>query len=312
MSAAGEACKSYGAAALMRVPGRFRITWQDDNTLRIDSDAGMQTRLFRFALDARRSRWSGPGKDTSVGTVGRADRWQSRRRNMRAGYLRKNGVPYSESATLTEYFDVAPHPGGSQLLVVTAVVVDPQYLELPYIVRYQLQEGSGRLGMGSDALLHHMVGRAPDRGRCSSWRCSRQSTVLAQVELAGSWVPRAFEDVSNGGVPGRLHGAAVERRSAHPRIELLRGPARDDRAAVRGMAAVLPGRGPVRSEDLERHGTCERGRRVVDDRGVGRSRAARSSGWTGVRILPRMRSTRAAVSRPAGGKATRWSRAPRT
>jgi hypothetical protein len=130
--AAGEACKSYGAAALMRVPGRFRITWQDDNTLRVDSDAGMQTRLLRFT-----SMPTGRPERTWQGTS--AARWDARSltvvtTNMRAGYLRKNGVPYSENATMTEYFDVAPHPSGSQLLVVTAVVVDPQYLELPYIV----------------------------------------------------------------------------------------------------------------------------------------------------------------------------------
>src|SRR5690349_5596224 len=46
--AAGEQCKSYGAAALMRVPGRFHITWQDDNTLKIEADAGTQTRLLHF------------------------------------------------------------------------------------------------------------------------------------------------------------------------------------------------------------------------------------------------------------------------
>ncbi len=46
--AAGNQCKSYGAAAIMRVPGRLHVTWQDDNTLRLDTDAGMQTRLFRF------------------------------------------------------------------------------------------------------------------------------------------------------------------------------------------------------------------------------------------------------------------------
>jgi len=129
--AAGEACKSYGAAGLMRVPGRFRITWQDDTTLRVDSDAGMQTRLLRFASSP-----AGRPERTWQGTS--AARWDARSltvvtTNMRAGYLRKNGVPYSEHATMTEYFDVAPHPSGGQLLVVTAVVVDPQYLELPYI-----------------------------------------------------------------------------------------------------------------------------------------------------------------------------------
>jgi hypothetical protein len=47
--ASGEACRSYGAAALLQVPGRLHITWQDDNTLRLDTDSGTQTRLFHFA-----------------------------------------------------------------------------------------------------------------------------------------------------------------------------------------------------------------------------------------------------------------------
>ena len=44
---------------------------------------------------------------------------------MRAGYLRRNGVPYSENAELTEYFELSPFPGGGRLLLVTAVVEDP-------------------------------------------------------------------------------------------------------------------------------------------------------------------------------------------
>src|SRR5215475_9369880 len=46
--AAGEQCRPYGAAAIMRRPGRLHITWQDDTTLRIDTDEGTQTRLFHF------------------------------------------------------------------------------------------------------------------------------------------------------------------------------------------------------------------------------------------------------------------------
>src|ERR1700719_500881 len=34
--AAGEQCKAYGAAAIMRVPGRLHITWEDDNTLKVE------------------------------------------------------------------------------------------------------------------------------------------------------------------------------------------------------------------------------------------------------------------------------------
>ena len=46
--AAGLQCKSYGAPAIMRVPGRLRIGWQDDTTLKIETDAGTQTRLLHF------------------------------------------------------------------------------------------------------------------------------------------------------------------------------------------------------------------------------------------------------------------------
>ena len=42
--AAGEQCKAYGAAGLMRLPTRLRVSWQDDTTLRLETDAGTQTR----------------------------------------------------------------------------------------------------------------------------------------------------------------------------------------------------------------------------------------------------------------------------
>ncbi len=46
--ATGNQCKSYGAAGIMNLPERLHITWQDANTLRMDIDAGTQTRLFHF------------------------------------------------------------------------------------------------------------------------------------------------------------------------------------------------------------------------------------------------------------------------
>jgi hypothetical protein len=141
---AGEQCKSYGAGAVMRLPARLHITWQDDSTLKVEVDAGTQTRLFRFgsaggqqtpATQERTwqgdsiAQWEpggrgGPPAGGSLTVV---------TKNMRAGYLRKNGVPYSENATVTEYFDVSPSPGG-QILVVTTVVDDPRYLVQPLIV----------------------------------------------------------------------------------------------------------------------------------------------------------------------------------
>jgi len=139
--AAGEQCKAYGAPAIMRVPGRLHITWQDDNTLRMDIDAGTQTRVFHFASSTTASgepAWQG---DSSA-------RWELVRTkvpphtpgpvhggslkvvttHMRPGYLRKNGVPYSGSTVMTEYFDVFTEPDGGRSLLITTIIEDPQYL----------------------------------------------------------------------------------------------------------------------------------------------------------------------------------------
>src|SRR5215831_9996268 len=56
----GNACKSYGAAAIMRVPGRLHISWQDDTTVKIETDAGQQTRLLHFTgTPAGEPSWQG-------------------------------------------------------------------------------------------------------------------------------------------------------------------------------------------------------------------------------------------------------------
>jgi hypothetical protein len=148
----GNQCKAYGAAAIMRVPGRLNVTWQDDNTLRLDTDAGMQTRAFHFGAPSE-----APGQRTWQGySTAQWERPVPARgapppmggslkvvtTNMRAGYLRKNGVPYSENAVVTEYFDVAALPDGSRILLVTTVVEDSTYLQLPFIVSSQFKKES--------------------------------------------------------------------------------------------------------------------------------------------------------------------------
>lgn len=143
--AAGNQCKSYGAAAIMRVPGRIHITWQDDSTMRLETDAGTQTRLFRFSpsppSDAKPTwqgtsvaRWETPGGRGGNPGARRGGSMTVVTTNLRAGYLRKNGVPYGENATVTEYFDLAPQQDGGQWLIVTTVVDDPRYLTQPFIV----------------------------------------------------------------------------------------------------------------------------------------------------------------------------------
>jgi hypothetical protein len=139
--AAGEQCKSYGAPALLRVPEHLHITWQDDKTLRMDTDAGKQTRLFHFG------NWKAPGSEHTLQGDSVAE-WEIQREggkpvggslkvvttNLKAGYLRKNGVPYSENTNLEEYFDMVHERNGDQLMVVTIVVTDPTYLREPFII----------------------------------------------------------------------------------------------------------------------------------------------------------------------------------
>ena len=136
---AGLQCKSFGAGAIMNVPGRLHITWQDAKTLRLDTDAGRQTRLFRFSPRAGKApaaSWQGessaswqPAQATDGGS-----NLKVVTTNLRAGYLRKNGVPYSERATVTEHFDITTLPGGGPLLLVNTVIEDPVYLNAPYVV----------------------------------------------------------------------------------------------------------------------------------------------------------------------------------
>jgi hypothetical protein len=154
-------CEAYGVGGLMRMPGRLRISWQDDNTLKIESDAGQQTRLLRFAAPGApgpaASAATAPApaartlQGTSVATWQRSaggfdaflergagaapQRWGSLKvvtTNMLPGWLRRNGVPYSENAVVTEYFTRFDHPDAGSWFVVTTVVEDPAYLTAPF------------------------------------------------------------------------------------------------------------------------------------------------------------------------------------
>ena len=147
--AAGEQCKSYGAAAVMRVPGRLHITWDNDTTMKIETEAGTQTRLFHFGSDAAGSdaqklaqssaaSWQGYSiAEWEQAAVGRGEARNGDLKvvttKLKPGYLRKNGVPYSENAIVTEWYDRHTAPNGDVWLVVSTEVKDPQYLSVPFI-----------------------------------------------------------------------------------------------------------------------------------------------------------------------------------
>jgi hypothetical protein len=144
--ASGELCKSYGAPAILRVPGRLHVTWLDDQTLKMDTDAGKQTRTFHFGnwkapVGAPHTiqgdsvaQWEGGGRGATDGTL------KVETTNLKAGFLRKNGVPYSENATLTEYYELITEPDGSPLMVVTIVTTDPAYLRVPFVISSQFKK----------------------------------------------------------------------------------------------------------------------------------------------------------------------------
>lgn len=142
--AAGEQCRGYGAVNITRMPGRLHITWQDDNTLKIETDTGTQTRLLHFPasqIAKAEASWQGDSVANWEFAGGRAPRGGApatggdlsvTTRNMKPGYIQKNGVPYSANAVLTEHFDITHEPDGKTLLIATEMLEDPTYLARRY------------------------------------------------------------------------------------------------------------------------------------------------------------------------------------
>lgn len=145
-------CEAYGAAGLMRMPTRLNIAWETPATLKIDADAGQQTRRLHFdPVRPPRGRptlqghsiaeWERPaagrgGRGGARGEGAGAPQGGSLKvvtTHMRGGWLRRNGVPYSEAAVLTEYFDRFAAPNGDEWLVVTSIVSDPRYLTADFV-----------------------------------------------------------------------------------------------------------------------------------------------------------------------------------
>lgn len=158
--ASGNACKAYGVGGIMRMPTRLNIGWLSDNVLSIATDAGRQTRLLKFGAaqdnigigslqgvsharwELQRSGRGGPVVNGSLAVV---------TTGMAPGYLRRNGVPYSAEATLTEYFERVPGADGTEYLVVISILEDPVYLAQPVITSSNFRrEADGALWAPSE------------------------------------------------------------------------------------------------------------------------------------------------------------------
>jgi hypothetical protein len=153
-----DQCKAYGPPALMRVPGRLNIHWTDDNTLQLDTDSGTQTRTFRFGAAAPSGQapslqgysvasWEFLGaRGRGAGVPKGTGQLRVRTTQMSGGYLRRNGVPYSENASLDEYFDTFTEPNGDTWLLVTSIVTDPRNLTAPYASTVPFKKIADRSG----------------------------------------------------------------------------------------------------------------------------------------------------------------------
>jgi hypothetical protein len=155
--AAGEACRGYGAGGIMRLPGRLHITWQDPNTLKVEIDTGTQTRWFHFgeaqAPASEPPSWQGYSVAEWEFPAGRGVPGQPRQgqlkvvtKKMKPGYLRKNGVPYSANAVLTEYFALLTDDDGARYLAVTSMLEDPTYLLQPWVRTSQFRKQADAKG----------------------------------------------------------------------------------------------------------------------------------------------------------------------
>jgi len=138
-------CQAYGMAGLMRMPTRVRISWQDPETLKIETDAGTQTRLLHFGNNMRAptnrslqgftmAEWERPAAGRrGGGPPPPGGSLKATTTMMTAGWLRKNGVPYSQDAEVTEYFDRFTAPNGDEWFSVTTIVHDPKYLNQDFV-----------------------------------------------------------------------------------------------------------------------------------------------------------------------------------
>jgi hypothetical protein len=157
--AAGEQCKGYGPVGVMRMPTRLHITWQDPNSLKLETDTGTQTRLFHFGATAPPAgprTWQGysaavwqlpsggRGREEQSVTT-KAGGLKATTTQMRPGYIHKNGVPYSENAVLTEYFTVLEDKGLT-ILIDTLMLEDPKYLTQSFVRSAQFKKQSDSTG----------------------------------------------------------------------------------------------------------------------------------------------------------------------
>ncbi len=66
--------------------------------------------------------------------------------NLRPGYLRKNGVPYSARTTVREFYDLSTERNSDVWFTVTTIVEDPEYLNEPFVTSTNFKKQADATG----------------------------------------------------------------------------------------------------------------------------------------------------------------------
>jgi hypothetical protein len=151
--AEGNLCRAFGAAGLIRQPTRIRVDWEDDATLKLEFDAGQQERLLHFGTAEPPAEHSLQGFSTASwykqrvtrgvlgGGAGTKGALHVSTTHLAPGYLRPNGVPYSEQTVMKEFIHTFTLPGtAGSWLIVTSIIEDPVYLTQELVLSTQFRK----------------------------------------------------------------------------------------------------------------------------------------------------------------------------
>ena len=319
--AAGEQCRAYGVAGLMRLPTRVRISWIDDQSLKIESDAGTQTRTIVFGPPrAQGGDWQGVSVG-QLGSLGGSDRRRilsRRRRTRRLAQGRDDeneaGLPAQERRSLQRRHR---RHGVLRSLRRARAATRCSSCRPRSSTRRTSRSRTGRAAISrsratlQDGIQHHAP-HADRRGRSSVVAaCAvllsrrRRRAGLATRRLRDSTSPatgrRRSTKTRSNGARARSSATTAASRSTKPR-----GCSRCRTTPRASRCVIISATATSRRTPSGRSATRAPGKSAIRTRSgsspftgtTRRSKGIARSGWTGVRIRRRRRRTRGWAFRP--------------
>ena len=155
-------CRNHGAAYVMRAPFARQFLYEDTDTLLIRIELEAQER--KIYLDGRL-----PSSEEHTGLGHSVGSWKNEiltvtTTHMTPYYHRRNGVPYSENAVMTEHFLLHD----SNYLTIITKVDDPEYLSEPLVRSISFKKlpdtYADQFNFEYDCEIIEWEGGAPGRG----------------------------------------------------------------------------------------------------------------------------------------------------